>query len=192
MAKMDSVQRFAMPSELSLRDFGLRSEREGDSAFLESLYIAVRWPELEASGWTNEAKLGFLREQFSFQDKHYAEHYAEAEFLILEKQGVPVGRLYLYRASSDIRIVDISLMPEVRNLRIGTALLQGVTAEAAEAGQSVSIHVEKFNPAQTLYRRLGFKEIGENGPYWLMEWTEANARFPKHQLKNGVQASPAS
>jgi hypothetical protein len=34
----------------------------------------------------------------------------------------------------------------------------------------VSIHVEKFNPAQNLYRRLGFREAGEDGPYWRMEW----------------------
>jgi len=170
MAKTDSVRRFNMPAWLLEQGFGLRSERQSDRAFLESLYIAVRWPELELSGWPDEAKLAFLSQQFGFQDKHYAEHYAEAEFLVLEKQGVPLGRLYLYRAKTDIRIVDISLMPEARNSGIGTALLQGVIEEAAEAGQSVSIHVEKFNPAQTLYRRLGFVQIGENGPYWLMEW----------------------
>lgn len=171
MSKINSVQCFIMPSELSLHGFELRSEREGDRAFLERLYVSVRWPELEPSGWPDEAKRGFLGEQFGFQDRHYAEHYGEGEFLILEMQGEPVGRLYLYRGKRDIRIVDISLLPEVRNSGIGTALLQGVIAEAAEAGQSVSIHVEKFNPAQSLYRRLGFKTIGEDGPYWLMEWT---------------------
>lgn len=170
MAKTDSVQRFKIPSKLLAQGFELRSERQGDRVFLENLYISVRWPELEPSGWTDEAKLGFLRDQFALQDKHYATHYAEAEFLLLEKQNVPLGRLYLYRAKTDIRIVDISLLPEVRNAGIGTALLQGVIAEAVDAGQSVSIHVEKFNPAQTLYRRLGFRVIEEKGPYWLMEW----------------------
>lgn len=171
MGKTDSVRRYASPAGLSARGCALRTEREGDRPFLEELYVAVRWPELEPAGWQEEVKLGFLRQQYSFQDKHYSEHYADGEFLIVERGGEPVGRLYLYRAvSDDIRIVDISLMPEVRNSGIGTSLLQGVIAEATEAGQTVSIHVEKFNPAQTLYRRLGFREIGENGPYWLMEW----------------------
>lgn len=170
MGKTDSLRCFAIPSGLSERDFVLRSERNDDHGFLEKLYIAVRWPELERSGWNDEAKLAFLREQFGFQDKHYAEHYADAEFLVLEKENIPLGRLYLYRTAKDIRIVDISLLPEIRNSGVGTRLLQGVTAEAKKTQRTVSIHVEKFNPAQTLYRRLGFREIAESGPYWLMEW----------------------
>ena len=69
-----------------------------------------------------------------------------------------------------MRIVDIALLPECRNRGVGTALLQAAMNEAAAAGKTVSIHVEKFNPAQRLYRRLDFHEISESGPYWLMEW----------------------
>jgi ribosomal protein S18 acetylase RimI-like enzyme len=68
----------------------------------------------------------------------------------------------------DIRIVDISLLPEFRGQGVGTALLGAVTQEAAKEHRSVSIHVEKFNPAQRLYRRLGFVEAGGSGRYWLM------------------------
>ncbi|BBL69584.1 GNAT family N-acetyltransferase [Methylogaea oryzae] len=170
MGKTDSVQRYAPPAGLAARGCALRAEAAADRPFLEHLYTAVRWPELEPSGWPEEAKLGFLRQQYALQDRHYALHYAAGEFLILERDGVPVGRLYLHRDAGDIRIVDISLLPEVRGQGLGTLLLQGVGAEAVAAGQTVSIHVEKFNPAQSLYRRLGFKEIGDSGPYWLMEW----------------------
>ena len=34
----------------------------------------------------------------------------------------------------------------------------------------MTIAVEKFNPAQTLYRRLGFREFEDQGVYWFMEW----------------------
>nr|WP_278012004.1 hypothetical protein [Flavobacterium gyeonganense] len=38
--------------------------------------------------------------------------------------------------------------------------------------RNVSIHVESFNPAMNLYKRLGFKKISEtNGVYHLMEWS---------------------
>lgn len=171
MSKWDSERCFSLPPCLSERGFTLRSEDKGDREFLEKLYIAVRWPELEQCGWTDQARLEFLRDQFGFQDKHYAEHYSDAEFLVLERNDAPLGRLYLFRAAKDIRIVDISLLPETRNTGVGTALLQGVMDEAKTTQRTVSIHVEKFNPAQRLYRRLGFVEIGENGPYWLMEWT---------------------
>jgi predicted GNAT family acetyltransferase len=56
---------------------------------------------------------------------------------------------------------------------IGTTILQGVLDEAIAAHKPVRIHVERFNPALTLYRRLGFVQIGEHGVYHMMEWSTA-------------------
>jgi GNAT superfamily N-acetyltransferase len=155
---------------LALRCVRLRPQNRDDEPFLTELYLSVRWPELEPSGWPDETKRAFLRDQFRLQSAHYAKAYYDAEFWIVEREGEALGRLYLFRGGVDHRIVDISLLPHARGKGLGGALLQAVQAEAAAAGKSVSIHVEKFNPAQTLYRRLGFHEIGDSGPYWLMEW----------------------
>jgi hypothetical protein len=43
--------------------------------------------------------------------------------------------------------------------------------EAASCGKAVSIHVEKFNPAMRLYRRLGFATEEDKGVYDLMRWS---------------------
>lgn len=151
----------------------LRAQREEDHPFLERLYISVRESEVEPLNWPEDAKRAFLADQFRMQTVHYRTHYYDAEFLIVERSGSPVGRLYVFRGPHDHRVIDISLLPETRNAGVGGALLRAVMAEAAAAGKTVSIHVEKFNPAQNLYRRLGFREIGESGPYWLMEWRPA-------------------
>jgi ribosomal protein S18 acetylase RimI-like enzyme len=161
---------FEFPSALRAAGYSLRPQREEDYAFLERLYFSVRLPEVEAMGWPQETRNAFLAGQCRMQHAHYQTHYWDAEFLILERGGKPVGRIYLFRGPRDHRIVDISLLPEVRGGGVGGALLKAVQDEAAAAGKSVSIHVEKFNPAQNLYRRLGFREAGEKGPYWLMEW----------------------
>lgn len=169
----DCVVAFAIPSALRAAGFALRPQREDDYAFLERLYLSVRDEEVTVAGWPEETKQAFLADQFRLQHTHYQSHYYDAEFLILERGGAPVGRLYIFRGPHDHRIVDISLVPEVRGAGVGGALLQAVQAEAAVVGKTVSIHVEMFNPAQNLYRRLGFKEVGERGPYWLMEWQPA-------------------
>ncbi|MBY0430602.1 MAG: GNAT family N-acetyltransferase [Rhodospirillales bacterium] len=160
----------ALPVELAARGFTLRGETLDDVPFLERLYVSVRWEELAPVAWPEEAKVAFLQSQFALQYRHYAVHYAESDFGILEHQGVPAGRLYLFRGRRDVRIVDVSLLPEWRNGGIGSALLGALFEEAAAEGRSVSIHVEKFNPAQRLYHRLGFREISEDGVYRLMEW----------------------
>ena len=51
--------------------------------------------------------------------------------------------------------------------------MQDVCAEARERGKTVTIAVEKYNPAQRLYRRLGFYETSDEGIYWFMEWRAA-------------------
>ncbi|UOK70410.1 GNAT family N-acetyltransferase [Ancylobacter polymorphus] len=146
----------------------LRREAPDDAPFLAALFASVRGPEFEGNGWPDEVRDAFLADQFRLQVIHYARFYAGAEFLIVERQGVPIGRLYIHRSSGDHRIVDISLLPEARNQGIGGALLDMACAEADRLGRPVSIHVEKNNPAQRLYRRKGFTPAGESGPSWLM------------------------
>lgn len=160
----------ALPVELAARGLALRPEIEGDYPFLERLYLSVRWEELAQSGWPEQVKLDFLRHQFSLQFRHYATYYGGTAFGILESDGKPIGRWYVFRSSEDLRVVDVSLLPEWRAQGIATALFDQLLAEAGDSGRTVSIHVEKFNPAQNLYRRLGFREAGESGPYWLMVW----------------------
>jgi len=102
---------------------------------------------------------------------HYQQHYADAEFLIILSYGVPIGRLYVARWKDEMRIVDISLLPQYRNAGIGTKILRDLMAEAEAADKSIRIHVEKFNPALRLYEGLGFTAIEDKGVYLFLEWS---------------------
>ena len=81
------------------------------------------------------------------------------------------ARLYVDRRKSEIRLVDIALLPELRRRGAGTRLIVELQREAEASGRTLTIHVERFNPARALYDRLGFREIGEAGEvYRLLEW----------------------
>lgn len=149
----------------------LRARRDDDLEFLARLYSTTRAGEMMLLDWSAEEKDAFLAMQFEAQTRHYDEHYADAEFLVIEREDQPIGRLYLQTRDDEIRIVDIALLPENRRSGIGGRLLQMVLDEAAETGKAVRIHVEQNNPALTLYRRLGFRKIDDLGVYHLMEWT---------------------
>lgn len=150
----------------------LRLETAEDVPFIRRLYCDLRWQELaQVAEWTDEQKVGFLALQYEAQRQHYARAYFDGEFLVIERNGEPIGRLYLFWGNArDIRIIDIGLLSTVRNQGVGRAVLEAVFDEARATGRTVSIHVEAFNPARRLYDRLGFVEIGEHGPYRLMEW----------------------
>jgi ribosomal protein S18 acetylase RimI-like enzyme len=119
--------------------------------------------------WDDAQKDAFLRMQFDAQDAWYRENYAQASFDVILVDGEPAGRLYLHRGASEIRIVDIALLPEHRGGGIGTALLGDLLAEADAAGKSVTIHVERLNPVLRLYERLGFSVAEDKGVYLFLE-----------------------
>jgi ribosomal protein S18 acetylase RimI-like enzyme len=166
------THRLALPSVLADRGFALRPETEADVPFLRRLYISTRWEEMAlVADWTEAQKIAFLESQFAAQRSYYQVHYANAAFDVLEAQGVPAGRLYLNRQADTLLIVDIALLPQWCGRGIGTALLEAMFAEARLTGRGVTISVEKFNPAQRLYRRLGFREYAEDDVYWFMHWS---------------------
>ena len=151
----------------------LRPITEADDAFLARVYASSRAEELAITDWSEEQKAQFCRRQFDAQSAYYSANYPEAAFHIIERDGWPVGRLYVARWEKEIRIVDITLLPEFRGSGLGTKLLRELQTEARAAGKSLSIHVERFNHALTLYQRLGFQQVEDKGIYLLMQW-EAN------------------
>jgi ribosomal protein S18 acetylase RimI-like enzyme len=154
----------------SSASIAFRPIENADQGFLYRLYASTRQEELSVLDWTEAQKRDFLRTQFRAQHTYYMAQFASARFDLILLDGEPIGRLYLDRRKDEHRIIDIALLPEFRNRGIGGGLLRDILAEAQSAGLPVRIHVEQFNPALRLYRRMGFSETGENGPYYLMEW----------------------
>lgn len=151
----------------------LRPITDADLPFLMKVYALTRTAELAQVPWTEEEKQVFLGFQFSAQHSHYQKNYTTAAFNIIEHDGQPVGRLYVDEWAREIRIVDIALLPEFRGRGFGTQFLSEIQARAAAVGKTVSIHVERNNPAYSLYTRLGFIKTEENGFYDLLIWTSA-------------------
>lgn len=137
---------------------------------MEAVYASTRAEELAAVPWIAEQKAAFCRMQFAAQTEHYRQHYPNARHSVIEHRGTAVGRLYVDRWEREIRIMDITLLPEHRGAGLGTQLLRELMDEAAGMGKALSIHVEKFNPALHLYERLGFRMREDKGVYLLMEW----------------------
>lgn len=153
--------------EMSINLRGVQAEDEG---FLFAVYASTRAEEMQLADWDAAQKEAFLRMQFNAQHQYYLENYPGAEFHVILSGEQPIGRLYLHRRDDELRIMDISLLPEYRRRGIGSTLLQEIMAHAANQNLPVTIHVEQFNPAQSLYQRLGFRVRQDKGVYLLMEW----------------------
>ena len=107
--------------------------------------------------------------QFNARQRQYGFQYADAADDIITLDGRAIGRMLVLRGKEENRLVDIALLPEHRNAGIGTGLLRGLIDEAARAAKSVTLHVERTNPAAGLYERLGFIKTRETGSHFFME-----------------------
>ncbi len=153
-------------------DAGLTFRRlaDADLPFLARVYASTRAEELAATPLTDAVKAAFLADQFQLQHAHYQKYYPNADWLVTMRDGEDMGRLYIERWPTQHRIIDIALLPEHRGKGFGEALLRDLLDEATACCKAVTIHVEKFNPAMRLYRRLGFTTEEDKGVYDLMRW----------------------
>jgi ribosomal protein S18 acetylase RimI-like enzyme len=148
----------------------LRPEGPADGPFLLEVYASTRQEELEAVGWPAAAREAFVRMQFNAQQQGYRAAFPGAEFAIIMSDGQPVGRVVVNRDESELRVVDIALLPAHRGRGLGTALMRELMREAARVQKRVRLSVIKGQRACQLYQRLGFEKTGEDSLRWQMEW----------------------
>ncbi len=165
------------------KELAVRLAVPTDELFLYQLYASTRAAELAVYGWARAQQEAFLQLQFRAQKQHY-EAYPNTTHYIIEHTdqvfGKPetraIGHVLTARpggAQNEIRLVDISLLPEQCGNGIGTAMLQWLQAEARLNHQPLRLHVAPENPARRLYERLGFQLIEARGSHLFMEWRAA-------------------
>jgi RimJ/RimL family protein N-acetyltransferase len=151
----------------------LRPVTPEDEAFLLEVYASTRAEELSRVPWDEAQREAFLKMQFAAQQLHYQTHNPRATHDLILHDAHAIGRLYVSRREREIRILDITLLPDYRNQGMGTPLIKELMTEAEQAGKPLTIYVESFNPSLRLFERLGFSKIEDDGVNYLMEWRKS-------------------
>jgi GNAT superfamily N-acetyltransferase len=154
----------------------LRPADADDEAFLFKLYCSTREDEIAAWGWNVAQRETFLRMQFQAQHQHYRTLAAPAEQSIICCEGQPVGWLATIRDAQTIWLAEIALLPEWRNSGIGTPLIQNILTAATSQGSIVQLHVLRNSRAISLYQRLGFRVVAEDGLRFRMQWQSGSGQ----------------
>jgi len=155
---------------------GLRPATLEDKPFLRQLFATTRADELALMPWDDNQKETFIAMQFNAQNQQYAMSYPQVDHNIILFWGAPIGRMMVARNDATISLVDIALLPEFRNVGIGTGLIQDLLNEAAAVGKPVRLHVFASSAAMRLYERLGFSRIGLDTAYLEMIWVPPVSR----------------
>lgn len=166
----------------------LRPERPEDADFLAALFRDIALRELERMPIDDAMKESLVRMQFASQTATYRQQYPAARFDIVERHGVPIGRIVIDPGTDVGCIVDFALIRECRAHGLGSAILGAVLDRFAELRRRVLCKVLADNVASLrMCRRAGFVQIGDMPPLVQLEWRPAlrSGSAPSDATRNG-------
>ena len=104
----------------------LRPELKKDDVFIESVYRCTREAELNVTNWTAQQKNTFVLMQSMAQASEYKTKFPGADFHVIMFNERSAGRFYTWENDTEIRLIDITILPQFRGKGIATALLKGL------------------------------------------------------------------
>ena len=108
----------------------LRPETVADEDFRFALFCASRSPVEDFSPLGPELAQRLQHQQFLAQNYSYRAEFPQARFDIIEFEQARVGHVVVDVAETQIRVVDLAIVPERRSAGIGEAVLNRCIAEA--------------------------------------------------------------
>jgi len=147
----------------------LRNAVPADEVFLFALYAETRADEFRSWGLGAQQQEALARMQFDARQRSYAAAFPCAADRIVCVGALPIGRLLTCLQDGKLQLVDVALLGSHRQQGIGANILRQLIEECATGNQVIRLQVLLGNPAQEIYRRLGFAEIGRDGMYIQME-----------------------
>ena len=145
-----------------------------DEPFLYDLYFAIRGPEFALAPITEAQRVALIEMQFRAQMNAYAAMYPNTCYHIVLLDSRPIGRLWVARQEDAYDLVDIAILPDLRNKGIGAALIQRLQADAQQAKLPIRSMVLRFSPGSLrFHQRLGFQIVREDVMHFHMVWRPA-------------------
>lgn len=127
------------------------------------------------TGWPAEQQEQFLRMQYNLRCNAYTQNHPDASDIVVEVDEVPAGRIILVNDDGYLHLVDIALVPAMRNRGLGTQLIRSIQDIARGQNCKLVLYALVGERAAPLYQRLGFQPVANLGMYVRMEWLPVSA-----------------
>jgi GNAT superfamily N-acetyltransferase len=140
----------------------LQPATAADQPLLLRLFVEQRESIFAAAGLDQQQVEEMLRSQFQFRSHSYTQQHPAAEDRILvTSAGERIGRVLIDWSGESSRLIDIAILQSHQGNGIGTGVLKSWLDEAAQRGSPLRLTVDRGNPAERLYARMGFTSTGE-------------------------------
>lgn len=148
----------------------LRNSNDDDYPFFTALFSSTR-DDLRQLDWPQDKIEELIRQQQLVQETGMRDLFPQAQYFVIDYAGQSIGRVVLDIEPDNIRLVNISLIPQAKGNGIGRAIMHALQSYAQEHQCSLNLAVFQFNePARNLYLSCGFTIIRNDGIQDHMIW----------------------
>lgn len=144
----------------------------GDAAFVRALFHATLRAQMpfHLTALADADVEALLDQQLAAQTEHYRSNYPQAETSIVEHPDGPVARLVIVEFDDEVRLGDLMVVPGHRKRGLCSYIMDRHVELGLATGRPIRLHVEKPNPAVSLYVRKHFAIVADLNSHWLMEY----------------------
>lgn len=167
---------------------GMRPACPKDIDFLFDLYANTQPNVPEPSPCEEPVENSAAWAEFLLYNQHLRELYPQADFQIILLNGIRAGQLIVNRLTSEIFIVDLTLLPAYADTDICQYVLRDLLSEATLAQKPVRASINSVSPLVNSYQQLGFCLTGSINGRYLMRWLPKQATLSNtlHQESYGA------
>jgi ribosomal protein S18 acetylase RimI-like enzyme len=147
-----------MKKEAFSTSVGFREVRQEDLEFLYQMHVVTMKKYVDQTwGWEEV-----------FQKKVFQDRFDPSELQMITFNTVDIGVISLLKKKDEIFLRAIEILPQYQHSGIGSWIINGILQDAELHEIPVVLQVLKVNPAQNLYKRLGFHIIRETITHYVM------------------------
>jgi len=161
-------------------EISLRPAQANDYQFAVDLYLeSTKRLLLALDTWNEDEVIARFRSAFKPDQAQ-----------VVQSNGADIGWMQVSEASAGFHLHQIHIVATFRNRGVGSRLILDLLGRARAEGRPLVLNVIRGNPALSLYRRLGFRRIGETHERIQMIWDPAKARHRRARPGPRRRAAP--
>ncbi|MEL6460849.1 MAG: GNAT family N-acetyltransferase [Cyanobacteria bacterium J06621_15] len=115
---------------------------------------------------------GYVELHYSWNPDLFKQNYASQNYQVIELDSQIIGFLKIMLSKANVYLGEIQITKKFQNLGIGTKIIKKIIKEAQLNRQRLWLRVIRGNPAEKLYRRLGFTTFASDSTHIKLEIKE--------------------
>jgi ribosomal protein S18 acetylase RimI-like enzyme len=156
------IKKHAEGMNVAIQKVSLRPARRRDYHFALQLYLASTKPLLISLGQWEERRVL----------DNFAANFKPSQVTIINSGSLNVGWFQVSKSEIGLHLDQLHLIEAAQNHGIGTSLICKLKSRAEKRRCPLELNVFRGNRAVNLYKRLGFKIIGEDESRLKMIWQQ--------------------